>query len=176
MARFKNRELSRIFILLGITVHWTLVVVDDPTDPHLYYLDSVNYPLERILAEDYSGIAIEEKTLDYFRDLRRALKILSDMALRSINITLVKFEGQLSEMLVSFAMVDQTSEKEVRKWFQEEYHPAVIKNDVVQPMSGCDLSKANPLLLREFYRFLAVAERYNVFDVGDLLKTLSPYK
>lgn len=48
-----------MFVLLGITVHWTLVVVDNPGDPHLYYCDSMNYPLKNILAKDYTGITIE---------------------------------------------------------------------------------------------------------------------
>jgi len=120
-----------VFILLGITVHWTLVVVDAPADPHLYYLDSINYPLRNILADDYTGIAIGKETLSYLRDLKRSIGILTDMVLRSVDLSLIKFEGQLSEMLLSFAMVDQSSEKEVRKWFEDEYHPAVIRNDVI---------------------------------------------
>lgn len=64
----------------------------------------------------------------------------------------------------------------MKKWFEDEYHPAVIRNDVIQPMQSCDLTKANPLLLKEFHRFLTVSERYGIFDVNDLLKSLSPYK
>ena len=46
---------------MGITVHWTLLVVDNPASPHIYYMDSVNYPLKSILAEDYTGIAMNEE-------------------------------------------------------------------------------------------------------------------
>lgn len=59
MNAFKRNETKRLFVLLGITVHWTLVVVDNPGDPHLYYCDSMNYPLKNILAKDYTGITIE---------------------------------------------------------------------------------------------------------------------
>lgn len=90
-------------------MHWTLVVVENPSDPHLYYLDSINYPLKNILAEDYTGIVMEKDTLPYLRDLQQSLKILSDMVLRSVDLQLIKFENQLSEMLLSFAMVDQSS-------------------------------------------------------------------
>jgi len=43
-------------------------------------------------------------------------------------------------------------------------------------MAACDLAKANPMLLRQFYNFLTVAERYGMLEVTDLQKTLLPYK
>lgn len=52
----------------------------------------------------------------------------------------------------------------------------MIRNDVITPMSGCDLPKANPILLREFYNFTTVVSRYGIFDVADLQKSLHPYK
>ncbi len=70
------------------------------------------------------------------------------MVFKDIDIATIKFENQLSEMLLSFAMVDITSQDEITKWFKDEYHPAVIRNDVFEPMLKCDYRKVNPVLLK----------------------------
>jgi hypothetical protein len=67
----------------------------------------MNYPLKQILQN--TSIPVDIDTDNYFKDLRTSLKILLDMVLRDIDLNVIKFENQLSEMLVSFAMVDLTN-------------------------------------------------------------------
>jgi hypothetical protein len=92
---------------LGITVHWSLLILTNPPHPHFFYIDSMNYPLKQILQN--TSIPVDIDTDNYYKDLRTSLKILLDMVLRDIDLNIIKFENQLSEMLVSFAMVDLTN-------------------------------------------------------------------
>jgi hypothetical protein len=81
-------------------------------------MDSINYPLKTILNENYTSLPTDNHYRSYFRDLKQSVHILTDMVFRNVELSLIKFENQLSEMLVSFAMVDLSDVSDIKKWFE----------------------------------------------------------
>ena len=108
--------------MLGITIHWTVLVVRREPQIQIYYMDSMNYPLKDVMEENYNQLDNKDREyrlqVAYFKDLKRSVNILLDLLLTDKDVGTIKFEGQLTEMLDCFDQF-KSSEGRIKQWVRD---------------------------------------------------------